>query len=122
MITQTGSPSSPSADPEQRPGAAVLLQLDADTLAVIDSFAAARQVSRSDAVHRLLQLGIESLAPNRPLPRISTSRAEELATSQIGPLIDPDASSEERDRRIERLTKGPPEFIGARLDQSKPTP
>ncbi|MCK7475994.1 MAG: hypothetical protein MZV49_26450 [Rhodopseudomonas palustris] len=73
---------------------------------MIDSFAATRQVSRSDAVHRLLQLSIESLAPNRPLPRISTSRAEELATSQIGPLIDPDASSEERDRRIERLAKG----------------
>ena len=120
MITQTGSPSSPSADQDQRTDAAVLLQLDAAAVAVIDAWAASRQLSRSDAVHRLLLLGLDSVSP-RPLPRVSTLRAVELAASQLGPLIDPQASSEERDRRIERLTRGPAEFIEARLDQPKPT-
>lgn len=99
----------------------MLLHLDAATLAMIDGWAMPRQLSRSDAAHRLLLLGIESCAPTRAAAGPITARAEELAASQIGPLIDPDATSEERDRRIERLTKGPPEFIGARLDQSKQT-
>jgi L-alanine-DL-glutamate epimerase-like enolase superfamily enzyme len=120
MIKQTGSGQhSSTSDTEQGTGAAVLLQLDAATAAMIDGWASSRQLSRLDAIHRLLALGLESAVPTRAAPRISTARAVELAASQIGPLIDPEAPSEERDRRIERLTKGPPEFVDARVDLPK---
>ena len=43
-------------------------------------------------------------------------RAEQLATSQIDQLIDPDTLPDERERRIHRLTDGPPEFVDLRVD------
>lgn len=41
---------------------------------------------------------------------------ERFAESQINRLIDPDISLDERDRRIHRLTEGPPEFVAVRVD------
>ena len=31
-------------------------------------------------------------------------------------MIDPDTPQDERDRRIHRLTEGPPEFVALRID------
>jgi len=41
---------------------------------------------------------------------------EQWAETQIDRLIDPDTPKEERERRIHRLTEGPPEFVGIRTD------
>ena len=41
---------------------------------------------------------------------------EQWAETQIDRLIDPDTSQEERQRRIHRLTEGPPEFVDLRID------
>ncbi len=43
----------------------------------------------------------------------------ELATQAIEKIIDLAAPPEERDQRRQRLTKGPPEFREARIDQPK---
>jgi len=39
--------------------------------------------------------------------------------SQINQFIDPNTPREERDRRIHRLTEGPPEFVDLRIDLPK---
>jgi hypothetical protein len=44
-------------------------------------------------------------------------RAQELATKAIEKIIDPSAPPEEQDQRARRLTKEPPEFREARVDQ-----
>ena len=41
---------------------------------------------------------------------------EQWTESQIDRLIDPATPDKERQRRIHRLTEGPPEFVDLRLD------
>ena len=41
---------------------------------------------------------------------------EQWVESQIDRLIDPNTTQDERERRIHRLTEGPPEFVNFRLD------
>jgi len=44
---------------------------------------------------------------------------EQLAAHQLDQFIDPDTPPEERNRRIQRLTEGPPEFVNLRIDLPK---
>jgi len=100
---------------------------------------------RSEAIRRLVELGltvkakarstgrrpraalvadlaadtIDSL-PSKPIANPGRrSRAQELARDAIEKMVDPTASPEERDQRRRRLTKGPIEFRAARVDQLK---
>ena len=41
---------------------------------------------------------------------------EQLAENQVDRLIDPATPDMERQRRIHRLTEGPPEFVKVRVD------
>jgi hypothetical protein len=97
----------------------VEVALTAATLAAVDSWAAQHKVSQADAVARLVKLGLTVTPAAKPARAARNDRAVELAAKQIGRLIDPDAPSEERDRRIARLTEGPPEFVEARVDLPK---
>ena len=103
----------------------------------------------SEAVRRLVELGLTVKTKARPTGRPSSAlvadlaaeaidslgpkvqasrpggklgrklRAQELATKAIEKIIDPAAPPEERTQRRRRLTKGPPEFRDARIDQPK---
>ncbi|ABD86505.1 hypothetical protein [Rhodopseudomonas palustris] len=121
MIKQTDAKQRKSTE---RPAAAksgetIPAQLQPATLTALDEWAALHLVSRAEAVQRLVQLGLSVASSGRPAKAVRTARAVELAANQIGQLIDPDAPSEERDRRIHRLTEGPPEFVEARVDLPK---
>jgi hypothetical protein len=74
----------------------------------------------SEAIRRLVDLGLETARPSKPAAKTGRrSRAAELAANAIEKLIDPSATSEERAQRRRRLTKGPPEFRGHRVDLPK---
>lgn len=90
--------------------------LDDATLATVDRWASQWRVSRAEALGRLIEIGLNAARGARPSQPIAPDRAFELATSQIYALIDPEAPLEERDRRVARLTEGPPEFVAARVD------
>jgi hypothetical protein len=62
---------------------------------------------------------IDSLPPKPIAKPGRRARAQELARDAIEKMGDPTASLEERDQRRRRLTKGPTEFRGARVDQPK---
>jgi hypothetical protein len=63
-------------------------------------------------------MGLKVKAPARPVSNPGRKlRAQELATTEIEKIIDPDAPPEERAQRRRRLTKGPLEFREARVDQ-----
>jgi hypothetical protein len=88
----------------------------------VDAWAEAQDMVRSDAIRQLVELGL-SVAP----PAASHGFAsrdpvdiEGLAVKQIDQLLDPTLPTAERERRIRRLTEGPPEFSEERIDLPKP--
>jgi hypothetical protein len=97
------------------------VKLPAGLTASIDAWASAHAVNRSEAIRQLVELGLKAEATATASWR-ETSLAlavEELAAHQLDQFIDPATPQEERDRRIHRLTEGPPEFVGLRIDLPK---
>jgi hypothetical protein len=103
----------------QNPVSAV--KLPADLTADVDAWASVHAVNRSEAIRLLVELGLKSAtaAAAMHLSRPDAVAVEELAVSQINQFIDPDTPPEERERRIHRLTDGPPEFVDVRIDLPK---
>jgi hypothetical protein len=89
--------------------------LSAELADRVDAWAAAHTVDRAEAIQRLIELGLKLEAGAAPRRRDDVA-IEALAASRIGELIDPDTPQEERERRIHRLTEGPPEFVSLRID------
>jgi hypothetical protein len=75
----------------------------------------------------LAELGLTVPGDRAPLPKATPAplktgrlaRARELAAEAIDKMGDPAASTNERDERRRRLTKGPPEFRDHRVDLPK---
>ncbi|MBR1132277.1 hypothetical protein [Bradyrhizobium iriomotense] len=90
--------------------------------ATVDAWAEAHQLSRSDAICKLVEFGLK-VAPTAPTSAHSVAtdatRVEELAVHEIEGLLDPALPEDERERRIRRLTEGPPEFSHERIDLPK---
>ena len=75
---------------------------------------------RSQAIRRLVELGLTVKAPARQVSKPGRRlRAQELATKAIDKILDPAAPPEERAQRRRQLTKGPSEFREDRVDQPK---
>lgn len=97
------------------------VKLPAVLTASIDAWANTHAINRSEAIRRLVELGLkaEAAASARPVSRHDAVAVEELAASQLDRFIDPATPPEERERRIHRLTEGPPEFVDLRIDLPK---
>jgi hypothetical protein len=95
-----------------------IVRLTAEMTARVDAWAASHAVDRAEAIQRLTELGLKAEAAIAgPLCGGHDDLAiEAQAAGQIGLLIDPETPEEERERRIHRLTEGPPEFVGFRID------
>ncbi len=98
------------------------VKLSEGLTADVDAWAEAHDMVRSDAIRHLVELGLS--APTISDSQRSAQRGpleiENLAVKQIDHLLDPSLPTEERERRIRRLTEGPPEFSDERIDL--PTP
>ncbi len=95
-------------------------RLEPATVASLDAWAASHDVSRSEAIRRLVELGLKVRMPARPVIKPGRRlRAQELATKVIEKIIDPAAPPEEKAQRRRRLTKGPTEFREDRVDLPK---
>jgi Arc/MetJ-type ribon-helix-helix transcriptional regulator len=94
------------------------VRLPVDLTKEIDSWARKNDTtSRSEAIRRLVELGLKVKTSARPVSKPGRRlRAQELATKAIEKIIDPAAPPEERDQRRRRLTKGPTEFREDRVD------
>lgn len=90
--------------------------------AAVDAWAETHRLSRSDAICKLVELGLRIAPPvltsTHPIAS-GASRIEELAAHEIAALLDPALPPDERERRIRRLTEGPPEFSHERIDLPK---
>jgi hypothetical protein len=92
-------------------------------LAMLDAWISKQKepdLSRPEAIRRLVELGLTVKTPARPASKSGRKlRAQELATKTIEKIIDPSAKPEERAQRRRQLTKGPSEFREDRLDLPK---
>ena len=86
----------------------------------IMNWASANGATRSEAIRRLVELGLTVKAPTKPISKAGRLlRAQELAAEAIDKIGDPAAHPEERAQRRRRLTKGPEEFRKVRVDRPK---
>ena len=97
-------------------------RLSDEFIARADAWATSQEgaPSRTEAIRRLVDLGLKVKTPLRPASEPGGRlRAQELATKTIEKIIDPSALPEERAQRRRRLTKGPTEFREDRVDLPK---
>ena len=86
----------------------------------VERWAASNEASRSEAIRRLVELGLKARTPAKSATKASNkTRAAELAAKVVDKMIDPTAPVDERVRRRRRLTKGPLEFREDRVDLPK---
>jgi hypothetical protein len=76
--------------------------------------------TRSQAIRRLVELGLAGSRPMRRRSPKAATKARDLAGQQIDKLSDPSATAEEQQKRKRRLLKGPGEFRHIRGDLPKP--
>jgi hypothetical protein len=91
-------------------------RFEPETVAALDAWAVAQDVSRSEAIRRLVELGLTVKTKAKQPSAARAVRAKELATKAIEKIIDPAAPPEERAQRRRHLTKGPSEFREDRVD------
>src|ERR1700716_3458138 len=96
------------------------VRLPAVLTTAVDKWAEDHEANRSEAIRRLVELGLEVKTTTRPVSKSGRRlRARDLATMAIEKMIDPSAPPEERAPRGRRLTKGPTEFREDRVDLPK---
>jgi hypothetical protein len=89
-------------------GVMVSSRIPEATVVTIDGWAEQNETTRSDAIRRLVEIGLTVKAPASPVSKPDRRlRAQELAAKAIDKIADPSALPEERAQRGRRLTKGP---------------
>ena len=90
--------------------------------AEVDAWAEAHGTVRSTAIRQLVELGLGATLSADDFNSASRDPVaiEDLAVKQIDHLLDPSLPVAERERRIRRLTEGPPEFSDQRIDLPQP--
>lgn len=114
------SPNQTIRRPSSARDAISAVKLSEGLTADVDAWAEAHDMVRSDAIRHLVELGLSASTISDLQRSTDPLEIENLAVEQIDHLLDPSLPTEERERRIRRLTEGPPEFSDERIDL--PTP
>jgi hypothetical protein len=94
-------------------GELIGVRLQPPSLSALDGWIAAQpgpQLSRPEAIRRLVEQALSIGSAARPYSKKTAAAAAAIAEQHIDPLVDPSAPSKERQRRKQRLLKGPKEF------------
>jgi hypothetical protein len=81
-----------------------------------DAWATSNEMTRSEAIRRLIEIGLKAAPALRENVLSAGPTARDLAAAQIDRMVDADASADEQAVRKRRLLKGPPEFRDSRVD------
>jgi Arc/MetJ-type ribon-helix-helix transcriptional regulator len=90
-----------------------------DVVSAIDQWAEYNETTRSDAIRRLVELGLTTKTKAKQPPAARADRAKELASKAVDSLITGAADDDEKDSRKRHLIKGPEEFREVRVDRPK---
>jgi hypothetical protein len=106
----------------QRPPIEKIVRFDQAGIQAIEDWRARQKPvpSASEAIHRLIEMGLASAPPAAQRGKATKAKASELAGAMIDRLSDGSAPAEEQARRKRRLIKGPPEFREMRKDLQNP--
>jgi len=91
-------------------------RMPATLMAEVEAWATANDVDRSDAIRRLVELGLTAAV--KPT-QVNATRAKQLAANVIDNLGDGAARADDWAHRKSRLLKGPEEFREVRVDRPK---
>src|SRR3954453_14944780 len=95
------------------------VRLPAELTASVDKWSEDHETNRSEAIRRLVELGLTiRTKAKQPWP-LRAARAKELATKAIAKIIDRQGAPKEQAQRTRRLAKGPLEFREQRVDLPK---
>jgi hypothetical protein len=88
-------------------------------IAEVDAWATANGATRSEAIRRLVELGLTIRTKSKQGSAARAERAKELASKTIDNLTSATPESGEKSRRKGNLIKGPEEFRQVRVDRPK---
>jgi hypothetical protein len=83
------------------------VRLPEDVTREIDRWAALMEISRSEAIRKLVEVGLKTARFKRPISEKAAAKATEMAEKTLDKMGDKSATAEERDSRKQRLLKGP---------------
>jgi hypothetical protein len=79
------------------------------------------QPSPSEAVRRLMEIGLATRSRSRPARSAKAEKANEMASRQLDRLADETATPQEQASRERELLGGPEEFQSSRVDRRRKT-
>ena len=93
------------------------IRLPAELIQAVELWAGRNDTpSRSEAIRRLVELGLAASASARPHSAKTRAKAADMAHEELDRHADQSATPEEQARRKRRLMKGPKEFRDMRKD------
>ena len=102
-------------------GEIIGVRIQPSQLSALDSWIAdqPRRTSRPEAIRRLVEEALASIADRRPASRTTARKASELAAREIEGMGDKSQPFTEQQRRKRRLIRGPTEFRNIRNNQRR---
>jgi Arc/MetJ-type ribon-helix-helix transcriptional regulator len=96
------------------------VRLPPQMISNIDRWAKENDLSRSEAIRRLLEKALAGKGANRPPNKKAARKAAQMAASVIENLGDKSEPAVEQQQRKRTLIRGPKEFRDIRADLPKP--
>jgi hypothetical protein len=93
--------------------------MPAALIAEVDAWGATNSAMRSEAIRRLVELGLTLKTKDRAKGEHPRQRAREMAGNAIDKMTDTTASPNHQAGRKQRLIKGPEEFQELRVDRPR---
>jgi Ribbon-helix-helix protein, copG family len=98
------------------------VRLPVDLTERVDLWGEDRKLSRSEAIRRLVELGLTLKTKGHQSKEGQKKRAHEMAGTAIDDMMDTATSPDDQASRKRRLLKGPEEFRNVRVDRPKRSP
>jgi Arc/MetJ-type ribon-helix-helix transcriptional regulator len=95
------------------------VRLPVELTASVDKWAEGHKANRSEAIRRLVEMGLTVKSKARQPNEGQRLRAREMAGKAIDNMTDASAHADEQASRKRRLLKGPEEFRESRVDRVK---
>ena len=94
------------------------VRLSDELVARVDRWATIQKASRSEAIRRLVEMGLSHAPKSGQLSHASRAKASAMAGDVVDQFAEVTAPPEEQQKRKRRLIYGPREFRAVRKDQN----
>lgn|SRR5581483_2148979 len=113
------APKKPRGRPATGKDPHIAARMSPALIAEVEAWAKANGTTRSEAIRRLVELGLTVGAKQKRTTATTADRAKELASKTIDSLTGGTPNNDEKASRKGRLIKGPEEFREVRIDRPR---